>query len=109
MIYDQISNVVRRQILIGVPCVVGFLLFDLQEGWSSLLGMITVILPNWVYSVSVQLNDDPKWDVFRGFLRLAFLVANLVIVMAFFDISPLGFFLSMAIVQLGFVWGLFSK
>ena len=49
---------------------------------------------------------DPTKDVIRAFIRMAFLLANLGIAFAFFDIEPLGFFVSMALVQLSFLVGL---
>ena len=47
--------------------------------------------------------------LFGAFIRIVFLLVNLGIAFAFFDIEPLGFFASMALVQLSFLIGLQGK
>lgn len=58
------------------------------------------------FGLMLRGERDPTKDVIRAFIRIAFLLVNLGIAFAFFDIEPLGFFASMALVQLSFLVGL---
>ena len=107
--YDQINKVLRWQALIGASCIVFFLVLNLEEGYSSMLGVAAVSLPNLVYGVALRFDKEAKRDVLRAGYRLLFLIANLVIVMTVFDVRPLGFFVTMVAVQLTFVLGLLQK
>lgn len=107
--YDQINKVLRWQALVGASCIVFFLVLSLEEGYSSMLGVAAVSLPNLVYGVALRFDKEAKRDVLRAGYRLIFLIANLVIVMTVFDVRPLGFFVTMVAVQLTFVLGLLQK
>ena len=107
--YDQINKVLRWQALVGASCIVFFLVLNLEEGYSSMLGVAAVSLPNLVYGVALRFDKEAKRDVLRAGYRLIFLIANLVIVMTVFDVRPLGFFVTMVAVQLTFVLGLLQK
>ena len=107
--YDQINKVLRWQALVGASCIVFFLVLNLEEGYSSMLGVAAVSLPNLVYGVASRFDKEAKRDVLRAFYRLLFLIANLVMVMMVFDVRPLGFFVTMVAVQLTFVLGLLQK
>ena len=107
--YDQINKVLRWQALVGALCIVFFLVLNLEEGYSSMLGVAAVSLPNLVYGVALRFDKEAKRDVLRAGYRLIFLIANLVIVMTVFDLRPLGFFVTMVAVQLTFVLGLLQK
>jgi len=108
-VYDQINKVLRWQALVGASCIVFFLVLNLEEGYSSMLGVAAVSLPNLVYGVALRFDKEAKRDVLRAGYRLIFLIANLVIVMTVFDVRPLGFFVTMVAVQLTFVLGLLQK
>ena len=107
--YDQINKVLRWQALVGASSIVFFLVLSLEEGYSSMLGVAAVSLPNLVYGVALRFDKEAKRDVLRAGYRLIFLIANLVIVMTVFDVKPLGFFVTMVAVQLTFVLGLLQK
>ena len=86
-----------------------FFLFGREEGLSALLAVVAVTTPNVFFGLMLRGERDPTKDVIRAFIRIAFLLVNLGFVFAFFDIEPLGFFASMALVQLSFLVGLQGK
>ncbi len=83
-----------------------FFVLGRQEGLSALLAVLAVTIPNVCFGLILRGEKDPKKDVVRAFIRIAFLLVNLGLAFAFFDIEPLGFFASMALVQLSFFIGL---
>ena len=109
LVYDQVKNLLRWQVLLGFSCVAFFLILDPKEGYSSMLAAAAVGLPNLVYWITLRVDSDGKRDVLRAGYRMMFLVANLVIVMTLFEVEPLGFFVTMGVVQLSFVLGLLQK
>ena len=109
LVYDQVKNLLRWQVLLGLSCVSFFLILDPKEGYSSMLAAVAVGLPNLVYWITLRVDSDGKRDVLRAGYRMMFLVANLVIVMTLFEVEPLGFFVTMGVVQLSFVLGLLQK
>ena len=109
LVYDQVKNLLRWQGLLGVSCIAFFFFLDLKEGYSSILAALAVGLPNLVYWITLTADNDAKRDVLRAGYRIIFLVANLVIVITLFDVEPLGFFVTMGVVQLSFVLGLLQK
>ena len=105
-VYKQITLLLGWQSLIGTLCVCFFFLLGREEGLSALLAVVAVTIPNVWFGLMVRGERDPTKDVIRAFIRIAFLLVNLGIAFAVFDIEPLGFFASMALVQLSFVIGL---
>ena len=105
-VYKQINLLLGWQSLIGTLCVCFFFLLGREEGLSALLAVVAVTIPNVCFGLMLRGERDPTKDVIRAFIRIAFLLVNLGIAFAFFDIEPLGFFASMALVQLSFLFGL---
>jgi len=105
-LYKQIHLLLGWQTLIGTLCVCFFFVLGIQEGLSALLAVVAVTIPNVCFGLMLRGERDPTKDVIRAFVRIAFLLVNLVLAFAFFDIEPLGFFASMALVQLSFLIGL---
>ena len=83
-----------------------FFSLGIQEGISSLLAVLAVTAPNVCYGLMLRDERESRRDVIRAFVRIAFILVNLALSFAFFDVEPLGFFASMALVQLSFLIGL---
>ena len=105
-VYKQIHLLLGWQSCIGTLCVCFFFSFGREEGLSALLAVVALIIPNICFGLMLRGERDPTKDVTLAFVRIAFLLVNLGIAFAFFDIEPLGFFASMALVQLSFLIGL---
>ena len=107
--YKQIYLLLGWQALVGTLCVCLFFVVDKQEGLSSLLAVVAVTIPNVCFGLLLKGEREPRKDVIRAFIRVVFLLINLGLAFAFFDIQPLGFFASMALVQLSFLLGCRGK
>ena len=85
-VYKQINLLLGWQSLIGTLCVCFFFLLGREEGLSALLAVVAVTIPNVCFGLMLRGERDPAKDVIRGFIRIAFLLVNLGIAFAFFDI-----------------------
>ena len=105
-VYKQINLLLGWQSLIGALCVCFFFLLGREEGLSALLAVMAVTIPNVCFGLMLRGERDPRRDVIRAVVRIAFLLVNLRLAFAIFDIEPLWFFAAMALVQLSFFIGL---
>ena len=101
--YKEIDRLLVLQGIVGLTCVVVFLLVREKEACSAFLAVVAVLLPNVVFGFQMRDMARPSEDVAHSIYRIIFTMLNITIVMFAFDVQPLGFFVAMILMQLTFL------
>ena len=97
------SRVVVIQAVLGVACTAAFALLSAASARSALLAMVASLLPCGYYAWVQSRTYDATRLVMHGVLKTIFTVALMAVGIVVFGIEPLGFFVTFAVMQLGYL------
>ncbi|XOV83819.1 MAG: ATP synthase subunit I [bacterium] len=96
------GRIVAIQAMIGLVCVGGFSVYELDQGRSALLAGLSSLLPTAYYAWVLGRTLNAARLLFHGVLRSVLTMMALALCIVLTAIEPLGFFTTLAVMQLSY-------
>ncbi len=97
------GRIVVVQALLGVACSAVFFAFDASSGRSAVLALISSVVPSAYYAWVQSRTMNATRLLLHGVLRSVFTVTLMAVCVVVLSIEPLGFFVTFALMQLGYL------
>ena len=97
------GRIVVVQALLGVACSAAFFACDASSGRSAFLALMSSALPSAYYAWVQSRTLNATRLLMHGVLKSVFTVTLMAVCVVVFSIEPLGFFVTFAVMQLGYL------
>lgn len=100
------GRVLAVQAGLGIVCSMAFYIRSPRAGTSAMLALACVLIPAGYYAwVQARTLNGPRL-LFQGVMKMVLTMLGMAVSVVVFGVEALGFFVTFAVMQLGYLAGL---